>query len=721
MKRRSRAGGEPTKGRRRKTPEPSSRDVTKATTRPNSSVSGADTDVTRVIRELKEAREQQAATSEVLNVISRSTFDLPTVLSTLVETAARLCKADKVQILLPSENANRFYSAGSFGYSSEYNDYLKTITFAPGREGVVGRVLLERKPVQIDDVLADPEYRLREVQRLGGFRTHLGLPLLREDRTIGVLLLSRVVVQPFENKHIELLSTFAAQAVIAIENTRLLNELRETLQQQTATADVLKVISRATFDLPKVLNTLLESAARLCEADKGAIFRPTNDSSYYVAASYRHTAEYDEHQKHMTFAPGRSGVVGRVLLKGNSVQIPDVLADPEYTFREIARVGDFRTIVGVPLLREGVPIGVFALQRAAVRPFTETQIRLVETFADQAVIAIENVRLFEAEQQRTHELTESLEQQTASSEVLQVISSSPGDLQPVFETMLQNAVRICDAKFGNIFRWDGDALHLVATHNIPPAFAELRRRSPFRPGPENHIGRMVATKAVVHVADLAADQRYIERRDPAAVAAVELGGIRTFVAVPMLKENELIGALIVYRQEVRPFTDKQIELVTNFAAQAVIAIENARLLNELRQRTDELGRSVEELRALGEVSQAVNSTLDLETVLSTIVAKAVQLSGTEAGAIYVFDDLQREFRLRATYGMDQELIEALTHQRIGLDEPNVVQALAQGEPVQVADLREGAPWLRARLFSAPASVRCWWRRYCAGKMSLASW
>ena len=230
--------------------------------------------------------------------------------------------------------------------------------------------------------------------------------------------------------------------------------------------------------------------------------------------------------------------------------------------------------------------------------------------------------------------------------MLQVISSSPGDLEPVFATILENAVRICDAKFGNIHRRDGDALHLMATHNTPPAFAEYRRRSLWRPNPITAVGRTIATKTVVHIADIAAEQVYIGQREPNYVAAVELGGVRTFLAVPMLKENELIGVFTVYRQEVRPFTDKQIELVKNFAAQAVIAIENARLLNELRQRTDELGRSVEELGALGEVSQAVNSTLDLEIVLSTIVAKAVQLSGTEAGAIYVFDDGPREFHLR---------------------------------------------------------------------------
>src|SRR5262249_50697177 len=294
----------------------------------------------------------------------------------------------------------------------------------------------------------------------------------------------------------------------------------------------------------------------------------------------------------------------------------DVLADPEWTFPESARLGNFRTILGVPLLREGIPIGIFLLHRAAVRPFTEKQIKLVETFADQAVIAIENTRLFEEGQERTRELTESLEQQTATSEVLEVISSSPGDLQPVFAIMLENAVRICDAKFGNIYRWDGDAVHLIATHNTPPAFAEARGRSPLRPDVETPFGRMIATKTVIHVDDTMAERAYIEQR-PAFVEAVELGGIRTYLAVPMLKENELIGAFALPRQEVRPFTDKQIALITSFASQAVIAIENARLVTDLRQRTDQLTSSVKELQALGEVSQAVNSTVDLETVLTT--------------------------------------------------------------------------------------------------------
>src|SRR5947209_2252627 len=255
----------------------------------------------------------------------------------------------------------------------------------------------------------------------------------------------------------------------------------------------------------------------------------------------------------------------------------------------------------------------------------------------------------------TLELSEALEQQTATSEVLRVISSSPGELEPVFAAMLENAVRICDANFGVVYRCEGDVMRSIAMHNMPPAFAALGKVSPFRPSPKHYFGPLMATKTVVHVADLAAEQGYIEGRR-AYVTPVESGGVRTFVAVPMLKGNELIGVFNVGRQEVRPFTDKQIALLTNFASQAVIAIENVRLLNELRARTDELGRSVGELRALGEVGQAVNSTLDLQTVLSTIVAKAVQLSDTDAGSIYVHDETQQEFQLQANYRMSGDLI-----------------------------------------------------------------
>ena len=415
------------------------------------------------------------------------------------------------------------------------------------------------------------------------------------------------------------------------ENARLLSELRENHHQKTAIGEVLTIISHSTFDLEKVLNMVLELAARLSEADKGVILRASGNRSYHAAASYQHTPEFMESQKGMLFAPGRSGVVGRVLLDGKSVQIPDIFNDPEFAYRKLAKRGGFRTILGVPLLREGTPIGILVLQRADVRPFTEKQIKLVETFAAQAVIAIENARLLNELRQRTADLTASLEQQTATSDVLQVISSFPGDLQPVFDAMLEKAARICDATFGRIYRWDGDALHLVGTHNTPPAFAEAaRRRSPIRPDPRRPVGRMLATKTTVHIADLAAEPMYAEERDPSFVAAVELGGIRTLLDVPMLKENELIGAIAIYRQVVQPFTDKQIELVQNFAAQAVIAIENARLLNELRQRTEEVEKLNQHLeqRVADQVGE-IERMGRLRRFLPPQVADLIVASGTE--------------------------------------------------------------------------------------------
>jgi two-component system, NtrC family, sensor kinase len=321
------------------------------------------------------------------------------------------------------------------------------------------------------------------------------------------------------------------------ELARVIRERDEALEQQAATADVLKVISRSAFDLKELLNTLTESAARLCASDKGVIFQQDGDV-FRLAANYGFSPEAEQYAAENPFQPNRGSVTGRVALEGKAIHISDVLADPESAAfaRGYQRVFGYRTILGVPLLRDGTMIGSFSLTRDEVSPFTEKQIELATTFAAQAVIAIENARLLNELRQRTSDLTErtvdlteALEQQTATSEVLQVISSFPGDLEPVFAAMLEKAARICDAKFGNIFRWDGDALHLVGTHNTPPALAEARGQSPVRATAEMPVGRMLATKTTVHVADLAAEPVYTEERDPTIVAGVELGGIRTLL------------------------------------------------------------------------------------------------------------------------------------------------------------------------------------------------
>jgi GAF domain-containing protein len=462
----------------------------------------------------------------------------------------------------------------------------------------------------------------------------LAVPMLKGDDLVGMISVYRLEVKPFTNKQVALMETFAAQAVIAIENTRLLNELRqrtadlsESLEQQTATSEVLSVISSSPGTLEPVFQAMLENATRLCDAKFGVLYRSEGDALRAVALHGVPLAYVEERRRNPIIRPNPRTTLGRAIASKQTVQIADVLEEPNYfdassgyTAAQLTKLGRARTVLAVPMIKDGELIGAIVIYRQEVRPFSDKQIGLVTNFAAQAVIAIENTRLLNKLHQRTNDLTESLEQQTATSNVLEVISHSAFDLQAVFETVAESSVRLCGADRAFIFRFDGELLRMVVAYNAPEELADFVRQNPIRPGRNSAAARAALERRTIHIPDVLTDPEYLFPKDI----------LRTVLGVPILKGDDLLGVMIIYRLEVRPFTDKQIAVVETFADQAAIAIENVRLLDTLRHRTDELGRLVGELRALGEVSQAVNSTLDLETVLSTIVTKAVELSGTEA-------------------------------------------------------------------------------------------
>ena len=638
MKRRSKAGGKASNARGREASTTKRRDASKNA---SSSAPIQDAEVARLSRELSEAREQQAATSEVLKAISGSTFDLRTVLDTLLQSAVRLCSAD--QGTVAQRKGDTFYRSVSYGFSPVYLNYVKDIPVEPGRDTGTGRALLEGKVIHIPDVLADPDFTWKEGQRLGGFRTVLGVPMLRDSVAMGVFALTRSAVRPFSDEQIALVENFAAQAVIAIENARLLNELRQSLEQQTATAEVLKIVSSSPGELHPVFAAMLENATRICDAAFGNVYR-WDGETVQIVATHNTPPAFAKARKRPAYRPDRNLPAGRAITTGSVVHITDAAAERHYVeerhplFVEAVELGGVRTFLHVPMLKENETIGVFALYRQEVRPFTDKQVALVKNFAAQAVIAIENARLLSELRQRTDDLsqrttdlTEALEQQTATSEVLQVISSSPGELEPVFAAMLASATRICEAEFGNLFLREAETFRAVAWHGEPTYVDNWRGEALTikTDAADIPLARLAATKQRVHVADLRQDAAYKAGFAP-LVTLVDEGGARTLLIVPMLKEHTLVGAITIYRQEVRPFTAKQIALVENFAAQAVIAIENARLLNELRETTKEVVKLNQQLeqRVADQVGE-IERMGRLRRFLPPQVADLIVASGSE--------------------------------------------------------------------------------------------
>ena len=652
-------------------------------------------------RQLTEALEQQTATAEILRVISSSPTDLQPVMDVVAESAARFCGAANAAIWRLEGDSVRLVAV--------HGSMLASIpiggTIAATPRTVIGSAVHDRKSIHVDDLLAlseneYPDTVERQRQDPVPARTMLVTPLLREAVPIGVIVMRRTEVQPFTEKQIALAKTFADQAVIAIENVRLFTELEarnreltEALEQQTATSEILRVISSSPTDVQPVFDTIARSAARLCEAHD-AVVRRVHDGYLEVAAIYGSIPT-------MRLPIHAAVPSGRAILDRETIHVLDLAADLGSLPEELAETrakaleAGIRTVLVVPLLREGVAIGVIAMRRRMVRPFTEKQITLVKTFADQAVIAIENVRLFRELQTRNEELTGALARQTATSEILQVISRSPTATEPVFEAIVKSASRLLGGAWAALTLVREGTLH-VAAHELPGVgtvpIRQWLRTYPRPLDDESQVVVAVRTGQMFNVPDVQ------EEPDTAAIVAmIRAMPFHGGMLMPMLKDGQSIGGILALRPTVGLFTDVEVALLRTFADQAVIAIENVRLFQELEARTAQLTRSVSELRALGEVGHAVSSTLDLETVLNTTVARAAQLADADAASILEYHEATQEFELRATHNFEAELVESFRAMPFHMGEGLMGRAAERREPVQVPDiLPEGAYQSRMR-------------------------